>query len=77
MNQQISILKCRGGLDALLEERLLQLQRGFEEIIPWDRIYCSLCRCFSIKKQRVREILYFVAESGLIEICKRGVKLHY
>ena len=70
------------GLYGLFCLRLLDVEKKLhtssgENFIPASYIYEKLCRNFSLKKQEVREILFFLRDMNLLEISQMRVKINF
>jgi hypothetical protein len=79
MNKVILINKPRGLYGKLLI-RLHEVKRDTKIInvnnfLPYSDVREKLGRNFSIKKQEVMELLFFLRDMGLIEASQRGIKL--
>ena len=83
MNKQIIINKCRlsglyGKLLLRIEEIDQQTKRAYQnKSIPYSYFYAKMGRGFSIKKQEVRELLFFLRDVGYLEVNQKGVKLNF
>lgn len=81
MIKQIGVIKPR-GLYGKLFERLAELEKEMkglptDKFIPFSYVYLKLCRNFSISKQEIKEILFFLRDLGILEISRIGIKLIY
>jgi len=81
MRKQILILKPR-RLYGKLFLRLQEIKENTKGIktdgfLPYAYVYEKLGRNFSIKKQEIRELLFFLADVGLLEINQIGIKLKF
>lgn len=60
------------GPTGLFIEKLLKIKNNsyskFKEYIPLSQVYSSLCPQFSITKSRLREILIFMSNRGILKI---------
>lgn len=63
------------GLYELFFKRLLEIKKPYSETIKWKNVYIKIGRSFSIQKQQVREIIFFLAEMNFLEVNNKGVKI--
>ena len=81
MQKPIQIYKPRGLYGKALV-RLKELEQDIkgipiEGVIPNADVREKLGRNFSIKKQEVKELIFFLRDVRAIDICKRGIKLNF
>ena len=66
------------GLDKYFVLRIYELEeevRGTKKdgYIEWAFVYSKLCRCFSLHKQEIREIIQQFRKRGFLKISPRGI----
>lgn len=64
------------GLYGKFALRLKEIDRS-PRSVPWADVYEKLCRCFSLRKQEIREVILLLNDLGLVAISPAGVKLFY
>ncbi|MEN7981829.1 MAG: hypothetical protein ABFQ65_00070 [Nanoarchaeota archaeon] len=78
--QPIPLNKDRlNGLYGKLLLRLYEVKQNTKGIkingfIPYSYIYLKVGRNFSLKKQEVKELLFFLSDMGFLEINQKGIK---
>lgn len=81
MKQNLLELKLRvpkDSLHAILLDRIASCKRPGEDIIKFPAIFSKVASSFSIKKERVWTLLYFLHDLKIITIVAgHGVKINY
>lgn len=66
------------GLYLILLERIASCRQPGEEIIKFPIVFSKVASCFSIPKEKVWPLLYFLNDLSFIEIIfGHGIKLRY